>query len=55
MGKKIASSIHFFDMESLYNEFKGSKIDKRKEVDGISSRSRSQGGYGEIGRRYGLN
>lgn len=26
-----------------------------KEVDGISSRSWSQGGYGEIGRRYGLN
>jgi len=38
----------------LSNEFNGSGINKRKK--GTRSRFSSQkGGYGEIGRRYGLN
>lgn len=38
----------------LSNEFNGSGINERKSG-GIAMRFSSQGGYGEIGRRYGLN
>lgn len=50
-------SILLFYLKIKELNVNGSRINERKEKrDGIPTRSRSQnGGYGEIGRRYGLD